>query len=138
MVIMGVSTAQTPPRVIRDSISYETRGEYFLIKIETRRNPNNYQLFDARLRNREFIVSFYHHLRYWQLFRKDVSGVLITELFIPCEEYEWKTELLKKIILNDEDIGAFTEGNYFIIKIRSELLMHENPHVRQIFLTSRL
>jgi phosphatidate phosphatase PAH1 len=133
MLLMAVSTPRRPPKEIKNSISYETRGEYFLIKIKTRMNPNNYGKFDPRFINSGFELSF-DDREEGQIFKIDESGELITKIYIFNENKDWI--LLEQIILNEEDCSTFTEDGYFIIRIKNELIKYENPRLSDIYLCS--
>jgi hypothetical protein len=154
MSVLAIATTPKPPRVFENSISYETRNEYFLIKIKTRINPNNYRLFGLIDWNSQFELSFENH-EGSQIFKKDESGEFITELygfnenekrevFMINESGERISEfqkvkngglkLLEKIVMNEDDFGTFTENGYFIIKIKNELIRYENPKLKSIYL----
>ena len=131
MIFMGVSTPQKPPREIKNSISYEILGEDFLIKIKTRINPNNYGLFGSSYLNSGFTLSF-DNIEEIQEFRKDESGGLFTEIY----NINDGLEILEQIIISENDISTFTEENFFVIRIRKELLKYENPKLDYIYLSS--
>jgi hypothetical protein len=149
---MGVSTSRKPPKIITDGISYETRGEYYLFKIKTRLNPNKYGIFGSNTPIDNFQLYFDGH-EGTQEFQINESGEIVTKIYAFEEEGEKYminesgeviTEkniyiverLLKQMILNEEDFGTFTENGYFIIKIKKEILAHENPRLRDIYLNT--
>lgn len=123
MIILGVSTTAKPPREIKNRISYETRGEYFLFKIKTRMNPSKYGLFGHAFHTSFFDIIYENEER--QRFSIDQWGRLVT----------YRTS--EVIILNDGDLETFTEGGYFIISIKKELLNYENPALKRIMLVDK-
>ena len=140
MILMAVSTSPPPaPKEIRNRISYETRGEYFLIKIRTRINPNNYGVFGSHYRNSEFQLSFndpaYNDQKEMQLFMMHGTGEYVIMLFLINEGEGWSFS--EQIIMNEEDFGTFTEDGYFIIRIRNALLRYENPRLAYICLSGK-
>ncbi|MDR0322097.1 MAG: hypothetical protein LBI28_11385 [Treponema sp.] len=150
MVIMTVSTSQSPPREIKNSISYETRGEYFLIKIRTRIDPDNYTFFGSSSKSGSFYI-FFEGRKEGQYFYKNIEGHYVTLIIRP---YDFEESILlddeevryfngehliitKSIILDDEDFGTFIEGRHFIIRIKNEIIMFDNPRVSYGIMLSR-
>ena len=137
MVLMAVSTSQPSPKKIKNSISYETREEYFLIKIKTTIDPNNYRLFGSR--NSGFQLSFndpaYNDQKERQAFMIDETGEYITRLYIFNESEGWS--LSEETIMDEEDFGTFTENGYFVIRIRNTFLRYENPRLTDIYLSGK-
>jgi hypothetical protein len=130
MLLMAVSTTRAPER-IKKSISYETRGEYFLFKIKTRKNPNKYAKLDSLFYHSNFEISF-DNREEKQIFRIDESGKIISELYSSYESENW--QIIERININEEDCNTFTENEYFIIRIKNELLKYENPRLSYIYL----
>jgi len=128
MIILGVSTPQSPPRQMKNSISYEIREEYFLIKIITRTDPGNYELF-SHYQSYGFSL-YFDNMSESQGFRKNDNGEIITELYV----YGSSLEIVEEITLGEDDFGTFTEGRYFIIKIKNDLIKFENPRLDHIYL----
>jgi hypothetical protein len=156
MILLAVATSARPTKEIKNSISYETRGEYYLIKVKTKDNPKKYGIlaFSMPLPLTDFVLYFPNYEEK-QYFKKNESGEIVTEIYSGIleeerekymidekgeritEKYTIKTnKLLEQKILNDEDFGTFTENGYFIIKIRKEILWHENPGIKSIYFNS--
>jgi hypothetical protein len=66
-----------------------------------------------------------------QVFMIDESGELMSEL----QKINVEQKLLDKVVMSEEDFGTFTEKEYFIIRIKNELLRYENPKLEYICLT---
>jgi hypothetical protein len=156
MIILGVSTSRPPTKkTIKNSISYEIIGEYFVIKVKTRIDPNDYGLFGSH-GYRAFSLSF-DNREERQIFSKDESGEIISELYVyniqeerqifvinesgetitQLQKFNVGEKLLEKSIINEEDFGTFTENGYFLILIRNELLKYENPKLENIWLRGK-
>ena len=149
MIIMAVSTSQRPPKEINNSISYETQKDYFLIKIRTKLDPNNYSLFDSKYINS--VLSLYYENREEQLFFINENSEHITQ-FNTIEEIPVvhinesgerilsrieKKIITEQLITDSDGFSTFVENEYFIIKIRNDLLQYGNPRTYGIKLNSK-
>jgi len=153
MLIMAVATSRKPPREMINSISYETRGDYYLFKIKTKYPPEIYGIFGYNNPVNGFDVIF-NDFKEWQEFKLSESGDIITEIYALEEQEKYminesgekitekdkdnvKKILLEQKVLTGDDFGTFTEDEYFIIKIKKEIFKHENPRLIYIYLNDK-
>jgi hypothetical protein len=123
MVLMAVSTSQTPPREIGGRIGYERTGEYYVIQVRTVIDPHKYKLhtnFVLCYTEQEERQRFYSIDSLYIVSWEDNEGNLIEETLFDYPPFE-----------------TYVDGERFVIKIKSELLKYANPRVDYIYLSRR-
>ena len=121
MIIFTVATTQPKNyKTIYNKITYEFDNDYLFIKIKTNDDPNYYII-----ENDEVQVNF-EGMNKYQIFYNflDDNGENLSRYVIV--DYPNEPEI---IIYGDYVFETFVENNFFIIKIRKELLIYNNVKI---------
>jgi hypothetical protein len=130
MLLTAVSTSQ--PRVpdieIEGRISYEIRGEYFLIKIKTVMDPSNYVFLKPTKRgDSSLLILTVEGRREFQYFSADSEGRYKTVI-----DLRGAGGIREEKMLDNEDFVTFSEDEHFVIGIKNELIVFKSPIVNII------
>lgn len=121
MIIFTVATTQPKNyKTIYNKITYEFDNDYLFIKIKTKDDPNYYII-----ENDEVQVNF-EGMNKYQIFYNflDDNGENLSRYVIV--DYPNEPEIIN---YGDYVFETFVENNYFIIKIRKELLIYNNVKI---------
>jgi hypothetical protein len=125
MIFIAVSTSRPPPKEIKNSLSYETHEEYFIIRIKSNSNPKSYGDY-----NKDYATLFC--LSYKDIEKRQCFSYVQGEYTIETKDSEGN--IIEKILLDQPPFEMYIEGRYFIIKIKNEFLKYRDYTLDSIFL----
>jgi hypothetical protein len=127
MLILAVSTSRPPPKVIKNSLSYEVREEYFFIKIRPNRNPNSYG--DYRKGYDTSFTLYYEDIEERQYFYY-AQGKFIIRMI------DNENNIIEEIVWDHLPFEVYIDGRYFIIKIKNEFLKYRDHSINSVYFSA--
>jgi hypothetical protein len=128
------SPPRTHKKVYNNRISYETVGEYLLVKVRTRLNPERYETFQYpplgigfRFSD-DIYKSQAFHLRYGS----EGYDQLSTRYTMLEDGFEYDFSRSWEVRRIEPPFTVFTTNKHFVIQVKKELFVAENPRISEL------
>jgi hypothetical protein len=127
------STPRTHKKVYTNRISYETVGEYLLVKIRTRLNPQRYGMYESNPAigfcfSDDIYESQAFHLRY----ASEGYDQLSTTYTMLEDGFTYDFSRSWEVSRDEPPFAVFTTKKHFVIQVKKELFVAENPRIAEL------
>jgi hypothetical protein len=129
LIVMSLSTSEKPPREITNHLTSEVAGGHLFIKVRTLGNPMDYVIY-----GNEFAL-FFEEMDQIQIFSKYTLPEKQSGQTVLVDK---DRKVIEKIAEGEAVFETFAEGDFFVIKIKKELIKYDAYTIYGIFLYNRI